>query len=313
MAELAPEVRELIARIDTMMAAVAAAGPVGGGTMEGMRAVDSETDHRVPVDGGEIVVRAYAPAADGPLPGFVHIHGGAWILGSIDWPTFRAYAREVAERVPCVVVAVDYRLAPEHPFPTAVEDCWAAWEWVGAHAEELGIDPQRIAIGGDSAGGNLAAAVCLIARDRDARQPVAQLLEVPAPDHTDGSQYESWRTYGVGFGLETEGLVAGKTLYFSDPQDAFSPLASPILARDLSGLPPAFILTAELDPLRDLGEAYGAALSAAGVPTVVSRHAGHIHGASFLLHPSWAPARAWRDEAVRMLQEALAPAPVPAS
>jgi acetyl esterase len=328
MAELSAEVRDLIARIDEMLAAVAAAGPAGGGTLEQMRVaalsateqifaaaggVDrrahSEVEHQVPVSDAEIIVRAYAPEADTALPGYVHIHGGAWILGSIDWPTFRAYAREVAECTPCVVVDVEYRLAPEEKFPTAVEDCYEAWEWVNAHAQQLGIDPARIVIGGDSAGGNLAAAVCLVARDRHTSKPVAQLLEVPAPDHRFSAEhsdrYPSWREFGVGFGLETEGLIAGTAFYFGDPSDALSPLASPILAKDLSGLPPAYIFTAECDPLRDLGEAFGKALSDSGVPTVVSRQAGHIHGSSFLLHPGWAPAREWRAEVVRTLQGVL--------
>ena len=328
MAELAPEVADLIERIDTMMAAVAAAGPLGGGTMERMRAgafhatetifaaaggvkraVDRESVHTIPVEGGEITARSYAPAADGPLPGYLHFHGGAWIMGSIDWPTFESYSREVAERVPCVVLDVDYRLAPEHRFPTGLEDCFAALEWLFAHAGELGIDRERLVIGGDSAGGNLAAAVCVLARDRGGPALAAQLLEVPAPDHrfaeAHADRYPSWRDFGVGFGLETPGLIAGTELYFEDPADALSPLASPILAKDLSDLPPAYILTAEFDPLRDIGETYGRRLAESGVPTVVSRQPGHIHGSSLLLHPGWEGARQWRDEVVRTLQSVL--------
>jgi acetyl esterase len=324
MPELAPEVTELIGRIDTMMAAVVARGPAGGGTMDQMRAaaleaqtsifeaaggverpLTRETDHRVPVDGGEIDVRAYAPDGDGPFPAVLRIHGGAWIMGSIDWPTFRAYARELTERVPCVVVDVDYRLAPEFQFPVALEDCYAALEWLLAHTDSLHVDPRRIAIVGDSAGGNLAAAVCLMARDRRGPVPVAQLLEIPAPDHRFEGGYPSWEQFGVGFGLETEGLVAGKKAYFADPGDALNPLASPMLAEDLTGLPPAFVLTAEFDPLRDMGEAYGRRLQEAGVPTVVSRQAGHIHGSYLLLHPRWEGARKWRTEVVGALRSVL--------
>jgi acetyl esterase len=209
------------------------------------------------------------------------------------------------------VLDVDYRLAPEYRFPTGLEDCYASLEWLFADGAELGIDTGRVAVGGDSAGGALAAAVCLMARDRVGPRLVAQLLEVPATDHTDGEQYESWREFGAGYGLETEGLVAGKEFYFEDPQDAFSPLASPILAKDLSGLPPTFIMTAEFDPLRDMGEAYGQRLADAGVPTVVSRGSGHIHGSSFLLHPGWQGARNWREQVVESLQRVLSAAPDP--
>jgi acetyl esterase len=329
MPELAPEVQELIARTDAMMASVTAAGPAGGGTLSDMRAAAAaaveeifafaggverrahdEVDHTIPVDGGELAARAYYPEGDGPFPAYLHFHGGAWIMGSIDWPTFRAYAREIAARVRCVVLDVDYRLAPEVQFPVPVEDCYASLEWLVAQAAELRIDPDRIVVGGDSAGGNLAAAVCLLARDRGGPLLAGQLLEIPGPDHDDGSRYESWHEFGRGYALETEGLVAGKEFYFADPADAANPLASPILADDLSGLPPAVVLTAEFDPLRDMGEAYARRLADAGVPATVSRQLGHIHGSCFLLHPRWEPARAWRDEVVGHLHETLQAASV---
>ena len=326
MAELAPEVRELIAKTDAMMASVMAAGPAGGGTLADMRAAAAEAvqeifvfaggverpayrevDHTIPVAGGQLAARAYCPAGDGPFPAYLHFHGGAWIMGSIDWPTFRSYARELSERTPSVVLDVDYRLAPEARFPVPVEDCHASLEWLVAHAEELRIDPDRIVVGGDSAGGNLAAAVCLIARDRGGPSLAGQLLEIPGPDHEDGSRYDSWHEFGRGYGLETEGLLAGKAFYFADEADAADPLASPILAPDLSGLPPAVVFTAEFDPLRDMGEAYGRRLADAGVPTTVSRQPGHIHGSCFLLHPRWEPARVWRDEVIGSLRGLLAP------
>jgi acetyl esterase len=235
-------------------------------------------------------------------------------MGSINWPTFRSYARELAARDPCVVVAVDYRLAPEFQFPVGLEDCYAALEWLHGHAESLHIDPRRLAIAGDSAGGNLAAAVCLMARDRHGPMPVAQLLEIPAPDHRFQGGFPSWVQFGRGFGLETEGLVAGKAAYFADPGDALNPLASPLLAADLSDLPPAFVITAEFDPLRDIGEAYGRRLQEAGVATVVSRQAGHIHGSHLLLHPHWEGTSVWRSAVVTALQGVLtAPGePIPA-
>lgn len=331
MPELDPEVHELIAQVDTMMAQVQAAGPLGGGTLADMRAaadaanatifaaaggqlteVGRIENHAVPVDGGEIVVRAYTPAGDGPFPAFLHIHGGAWVLGSIDWPVFASFAREVAARTPCVVLDVEYRLAPEHRFPIPVEDCYAALLWLAEQATELGVDPARIAVGGDSAGANLAAAVCLMARDRGGPPIVAQLLEIALPDHAGLETYPSATEFATGFGIETAGLVAGRDFYYAEPADARDPYASPMLADDLSGLPPAHIMTSEFDPLRDNGEAYGRLLQDAGVPTTISRQLGHIHGSSVLLHPRWAPARAWRDEVVDVLRRALVDVAAPA-
>jgi len=330
MADLAPEIRELIARIDAMMERVLAVGPVGGGTFDALRAAAGEaieemfvaaggrqirahheSDHEIPVAGGEVRARVYTPAGRGPFPALLHFHGGAWIMGSLEWPTFAACAREVAERVPCVVVDVDYRLAPEHQFPVGLEDCYASLLWLAAHATELNVDPARIAVGGDSAGGALAAAVCLLARDRGGPSIVAQVLEVPATDHAHIETYPSAVEFATGYGLDTESLVAGRLAYFAQPEDAVSPYASPMLAEDLAGLPPAHILTAEFDPLRDSGEAYGRRLSEAGVPTVISRQPGHIHGSSFLLHPRWEGARRWRDQLVEATRSALAPVPEP--
>jgi len=325
MPTLAPEVIELIGRINTMMGAVAAEGPAGGGTMETMRAAalraieeifvsaggidrpaHAEVEHRIPVPGGELSAWAYTPSGEGPFAAVLQIHGGAWIMGSTRWPTFRAYARDLCALIPCVVLAVDYRLAPEVQFPVPLDDCYAALEWLFANADHLRVDRDRIAIAGDSAGANLAAACCLMARDRGGPPLLAQMLEVPAPDHRFEGGYPSWEEFGTGYGLEAAGLVEGKAAYFADPErDPRDPLASPLLADDLSGLPPAFVVTAEFDPLRDIGEAYGARLRQAGVPTLVSRQPGHIHGASLLLHPRWEGARVWRAYVVEALRSAL--------
>jgi len=324
MPELAPEVQDLLVRVEAMMARVQAAGPAGGGTLGQMRAaadaaideifeeaggrlpeIGHVEDHRVAVHGGEIVVRAYTPSGAGPFPACLHIHGGAWVMGSIDWPTFASLAREIAEGAQCVVADVEYRLAPEHPFPVPAEDCYAALRWLAEHAAALNVDPARIAVGGDSAGANLAAAVCLMARDRGGPPIVAQVLEMPAPDHAHLETYPSATDFGTGFGLETEGLVQGRAFYFADPRDALHPYASPMLAEDLSGLPPAHIMTAEFDPLRDNGEAYGRRLQDAGVPTTISRQDGHVHGSSLLLHPRWEGARTWRAELAGALRAAL--------
>ena len=321
MGELSGEVKELIARIEAMTAAVNGAGPAGGGTFDALRAaageaidaiftaaggvrraIHSEADYRIPVAGGDILARAYTPAASGPLPGLLHFHGGAWVMGSIGWPTFQSFARDVAEGVPCVVLDVEYRLAPEHRFPTGLEDCYASLRWLAEHADELGVDPRRIAVGGDSAGANLAAAVCLMSRDRGGPQLVGQLLESPAPDHAHLENYSSARAFATGYGLDTEDLVLGRGAYYADPADALDQYASPLLADGLSGLPRAHVMTAEFDPLRDGGEAYGGRLLQAGVPAVVSRHPGHIHGASLMLHPRWEGARSWRAEVIRTLR-----------
>jgi acetyl esterase len=320
-AGLAPEVRELIARIDAMMQTVAVAGPAAGGTMDAMREAAAEAtrslfaeaggrmteveridDHAVPVEGAEITVRVYTPAGAGPFPALLHFHGGAWTMGSIDWPTFASYAREVAARTPCAVAAVEYRLAPEARFPVPVEDCYASLLWLAGAAGELGIDPARIVVGGDSAGANLAAAVCLMARDRGGPPIAAQLLEIGAPDHAHVEDYPSATAFATGFGLPTEALVHGRSVYFAAPDDALHPYASPMLAGSLAGLPPAHVFTAELDPLRDCGEAYGRRLRDSGVPATINRQAGHIHGSSFLLHPRWEGARAWRDQVIEALR-----------
>ena len=333
MTELAPEVQELIGRTNVMMQRVAASGPMGGGTFEQMRAtaldavqeifeaaggcerpVHRETDHVIPVGDLEIVARSYVPDAPVPLPGVLMIHGGAWSLGSIDWPTFRAFSREIAERVPCVVLDVEYHLAPEFLFPQPVEDCYAAWLWMFEHASELGIDPDRIAVSGNSAGADMATATCMLSRDRSGPMPVFQLLEIPALDHVNLTNYPSAKEFGTGYTLDLDVMVGASQGYFADPEDAKNPLSSPLLAGDLSGLPPAHIMTAELDLLRDCGEAYGARLAEAGVEATVSRQPGHTHGSSILLHPGWEGARRWRDEVVRVLQQALAvPAAEPTS
>ena len=328
MAELAPEIRELIAKIDAMLARVQAAGPLGGGTLEGMREAAAEaiaelfaaaggtlpdvpeiTEHQVPVAGGTIRARAYVPDTPAPRPAVIHLHGGAWILGSIDWPTFAAEAREVALRTGALVLAVEYSLAPEARFPVAVEECYGALCWLAEHAEELGVDPSRIAVWGDSAGGNLAAAVCLMSRDRGGPQAIAQILEIPTPDHASFESYPSAAEFGSGYGLDVAGMIHGRAFYFQNADDVRHPYASPMLAEDLSGLPPAHILTAEFDPLRDNGEAYGRRLADAGVPTTLTRMQGHIHGSAVLLHPRWEGAREWRDQLVDAIGATLAAEP----
>jgi acetyl esterase len=267
------------------------------------------TDHVVPVDRGEITVRAYRPSTQGPLPGHVELHGGGWWLGSIDEHVNEAICRYRCVHAYCVVFAVEYRLAPEHPFPTAVNDVYAALHWIVGHATELGLDASRISIGGTSAGGNLAAAVALLARDTAGPRPVFQLLEVPALDLTG----ESMR---AALAAEELAPIANHIAefetplrrYFRDPADALLPLASPVHADDLSGLPPAHIMTAEYDPLREEGERYARRLAEAGVPATVTRYAGAIHATSFLTRV-WHPAQEWQHDAAVRIRQAHEGAP----
>jgi acetyl esterase len=236
--------------------------------------VASVVDHRVPVDGGEITVRVYTPFGDGPFPGYLYIHGGGFWLGTIDH--FDPICRAIAIGANCVVANVDYRLAPEFKFPTAPEDCYAALQWLAASAAELHVDADNLAVGGGSAGGNLAAVVALMARDRGGPALKFQVLEIPVTDLT--MSHPSITENGEGYVLTKDGMVQCVSFYLADPADTTHPYASPFFADDLSGLPPALVVTAEYDPLRDEGEAYAKRLQEAGVPTVLVRMDGHIHG-----------------------------------
>jgi acetyl esterase len=219
----------------------------------------------------DIPVRVYAPDADGPLPIVVWLHGGGWALGSVD--TYDAPVRALARAAGALVVSVEYRLAPEHRYPAAVEDSLAAMRWAAATGAELGGDPSRLAVAGDSAGGNLAAVVARRMRgELDLR---LQLLVYPVCDA--GVNTPSFREFGERFGLTAAGMTRFWRLYL-DGGDATDPDASPMRDPDLSGVAPAYVLTAEYDVLRDEGEAYARALEAAGVPVTLRRFDGTIHG-----------------------------------
>ena len=218
-------------------------------------------------------VRIYAPAGPGPKPALIYFHGGGWVLGAPE--TIDVPCRRLAKKSGCVVVSVDYRLAPEHRFPTPLDDCYAATRYVAEHAAELGIDPRRLAVGGDSAGGNLAAAVTLVARDRRGPTLGFQLLVYPVTDHAfDTSSYQA---FGRDYGLSEAAMRWYWAQYLARPEDGNNPLASPLKA-DLRRLPPALVITAEFDPLRDEGEAYAARLRAAGVRVQAKRYDGQLHG-----------------------------------
>ena len=260
-------------------------------------------DSVVDVENGQIRLRSYTPAGTGPFPGHVLLHGGGWWQGSIDDWISDVQARERCAGSASVVVTVDYRLAPEHPFPTALYDCRAAWLWVMAQAVALDIDPDRVSLGGVSAGGNLAAALCLLLRDQGEVLPARQLLEAPALDFV--MDRPSMQEFGPQFGMDEERMRPTIRMYLPDPADEQNPYAAPNFAEDLAGLPPAHILTAEYDGLRDGAELYAERLRDAGVAVTLTRHAGHIH-TSPVMTAVLETARAWREEVLDVLRTVAA-------
>lgn len=237
--------------------------------------VGAVVNRAIPATGRDLHVRIYTPLGTGPFPLLVYFHGGAFVMGDLDTEdeTCRAFCKEVT----CLVVSVGYRLAPEHKFPAASNDCLAATRWVLENAALLNGDPARVALGGSSAGGHLAAVTALRLRDDGGPPLCGQLLINPSTDyHTPATP--SSITNGRGYGLTRDDLIWGWSLYLQDPIDATNPYAAPMRARDLSRLPRALVITAEYDPLRDEGERYAERLREAGTPTLTSRYAGMIHG-----------------------------------
>lgn len=236
--------------------------------------VGSVEDATIPRAGSPIGVRIYRPQGSGPHPTLLFIHGGGFVIGDLD--AYDAQCRVLCTRVGAVVVSVDYRLAPEAPFPAAVEDALAAMEWVAEHVEELGGDAGRVAIGGDSAGGNLSAGVAQAWRGREPSL-AAQLLIYPITDMLN--ERPSVTENGEGLLLTRDDMEWFHGHYLDgDEQQRSDPRASPALADDLSGLPPTIVVTAQYDPLRDDGDAYAAALEAAGVRVIHRRFDGLVHG-----------------------------------
>jgi acetyl esterase/lipase len=217
--------------------------------------------------------RGIGATAGVALPGLVYFHGGGWAIGDLD--THDVICRQIANAAGCVVISVDYALAPEEKFPAGVEDAIAAAAWVAEHAAELGVDPARLAVGGDSAGGNLAAVVSLDARDRGGPRLGLQVLIYPATDMS--LRHDSHRRYGEGLFLTHSLIVWFREHYLRTPADREDWRASPALAHDFRNLPPALVITAGFDPLVDEGEEYAQKLIAAGVPATVRRFPGQIH------------------------------------
>jgi len=226
---------------------------------------------------GAVPVRVYRPAgiSDGaPLPTLVYFHGGGWVIGDLE--THDVLCRQITGEAGMMVVAVDYRLAPEAKFPTAVDDAWAATKWVVANAARLGADPKKLAVGGDSAGGNLAAVIALMARDAGAPSIAYQVMLYPVTDV--GTETQSYRDFGDGYLLTLEGMRWFFDQYLTSSEQAKDWRVSPLRAPSLAGLPPALIITAGFDPLRDEGEAYAKKLREAGVRVDYICYGGMIHG-----------------------------------
>jgi acetyl esterase len=285
---LTPEARALVTAmeavfpaVDTLGSAVEArkiAKEMPRPAPEDVEPVASVDDRTIPGPDGEIPVRIYKPSADDTVrPGVVYFHGGGWVICDLD--SHDGACRHLANAVDAVVVSVDYRLAPEHRFPAPAEDSYAAAQWVADNASDLGIDPDRLAVAGDSAGGNLAAAVALMARDRSGPPLAFQLLVYPVIDSTaKANDYPSKTDNAEGYFLSTSQMDWYRDQYLGEASDGDDPYCSPIRADSLAGLPPAVVITAECDPLRDEGEEYARALEAADVPVTMHRAPGMFHG-----------------------------------
>jgi acetyl esterase len=236
--------------------------------------VDDVSNREIPGPAGAIPVRVYKPNATGPLPILVYFHGGGWVAGNLD--TADAICRGLANAAECLVISVEYRLAPEHKFPAALDDCYVAVQWIAANAAQFGGDSSRLAVGGDSVGGNLAAVVTQVARDRGGPPLLFQLLVYPVTDFSFDTV--SYRENAEGYMLTRDVMIWFWNHYLPAQSDGDSPQASPLRSRDLRGLPPALVITAGFDPLRDEGEAYASRLRDAGVAVVVRRYDTMIHG-----------------------------------
>ena len=233
-------------------------------------------DRKIPGPAVEIPVRIYSPRGTGPFGALVYFHGGGWVIGNLE--THDATCRQLTAGAGCVTISVDYRLAPEHKFPAGPEDCYAATKWVADNARTLGLVANRLAVGGDSAGGNLAAVVALMARDRGGPNLAFQLLVYPATDCADDTPSQSEFAESSPNWLLSRADMEWFWGHYLGPNDRSNPLACPALAKSLANLPPAFVLTAEVDPLRDEGESYAEALRRAGVKVKLRRYDGVCHG-----------------------------------
>lgn len=269
-AEVSPRIaRELPTPADAVVALLASRGE--------STAPEPVADiaHRlVPGPEEAILVRVYTPEGEGPFPVVVYIHGGGWVIASLD--TYDASARALTNAAGAVVVSVAYRQSPEHPFPAPVEDVYAVSQWVMQNAAELNGDPARVAIAGESAGGNMATVVCMMARDRGGLMPIYQVLVYPVAQLVD-FETPSYQENAEAMPLNRAMMMWFASHYVPNEADRNNPYVSPLLAEDLSGLPPATIITAQIDPLRSEGEDYANRLSEAGVAVVYQNFDGVAH------------------------------------
>lgn len=229
--------------------------------------------------GGKIPLRIYTPAGTGPFPMLMYFHGGGWVLGNLD--TCNNACHFLSKTIGCIVISVDYRLAPEHKFPAAVEDAYTATVWAAEHAGKINGDSSRLAVAGESAGGNLAAAVCIMAQDREGPPLVFQMLAYPSTN-LDTLETNSYRKYAKGHGLTKFHASWFRKQYLGDEKNGKSPYASPLLAENVSGVPPALVLTGEFDVLRDDGELYVERLKEEGVQARFIRYADRGHMAHWM-------------------------------
>ena len=260
--------------------------------------VAMERDVLIPVNGSEVTVRLYRTTEnEQPTPCHVYYHGGGFFVGTLDYND--GICRALATMLKCVVASVDYRLAPEHKFPAAPDDSYAALCWIAENASQLAIDPTRISVGGRSAGGNLAAVVSQMVRDRGGPQIVAQVLEIPVTDFTS-KRVLDFPDENISIGAEKEYAP----LYLRNPADARDPRASPLLASSLSGLPKALIMCAEYDQLQPEGEAYATRLNDAGVSATYRCWPGQFHGSQGFDKLIPEEVARYDDEIVAFLREA---------
>ena len=230
-------------------------------------------DRPIPGPGGDITIRVYTPSEGGPFPVLVWFHGGGWVLGNLDIDDVTC--RRLALGAQCIVASVEYRLAPENKFPSPAEDCYAATAWLAGNGATINADAARLAVGGASAGGNLSAAVSLMARDRGGPPLALQIMVAPITDRNFDTR--SYLEKGEGYWVTRDAMVYFWDLYLRDEADAKNPYAAPMQAKDLNGLPPALIMTAEYDPLCDDGAGYAERLKQGGVPTTYIRYEGTTH------------------------------------
>ena len=256
----------------------------------------------IPSINGKIKVRVYTPEGKGPFPILIYIHGGGWISGGLDKQD--KICRYLSNKLMCMVVSVKYRLAPKHKFPIPVEDCYAATLWTFKNARSINGDPTRIAIGGPSAGGNLSAAVCLMAKDRNGPPLIFQMLVIPSTN-LSSLDTESYRMFAKGHELTRKDVEIARALYLRNIDDRFNPYASPLLAKDHRNLPPALIITGEYDVARDDGKAYADCLKQAGIPVRYYCVKGMGHFGTYWTGAS-KKVQSALDEAIAALREAFA-------